>query len=515
MKTIDKNTDKIIKEKFEDFQVSPPSHVWRNIKGSVAGGSSMLLLYKFFGTPVGVGVSIVSGVAIALLGYNVLSGDEESPPEMTERNINNKIEYVGESDIISPAEYRHPKTSYDFNEVIKGDRSEAYLAYSPLKQIIDQPTTVSVSGGTKLATDISGKSSSVAATVAATASATAAATASATAAATTTAITPASGTSKGITEEGYLEQENPVTAMQADADLKQLNDNDVIISGEEIQETQLNSLARIIFGYFPFQNQYPNPSFLTTTSASDSALFAEATPPIQLKDDYGLRSNLSFGIFYAPEKIYYPSRQNQKSNTFDINGIYHFSNFLVQSGIGISFVEDLCDYDVNYNKWDVVGSYFDVDTLGFDSITGNPIYVGEEKPVYDSVSKSSESNTINKYTYLRIPIIFGYQKDFKRFSYHIKGGPVLNILVKSTEPEPASFGSDVAVQSIDRLSPGRINTYWQLYMGMGLTYHINHKIGILVEPTASYNLSTIYERNYMTSKRPYSIGIRTGILISF
>jgi len=490
----DKNSDKIIKEKFEGFQANPPGHIWRNVKGTIAGGSSLFIIKEFFSSQLGAGISAATGIAIALIAYNVYTGDEEIATDIPDKNIEKVVELPGESDITSQTEINNDKTSTAFVELIEDKKSDAGASLSQESPGDDISALRSVKGA-EVEIEITERSND-----------------------------PINTETKIIDDQASIPNKENLAKLKA----TQYYEADEIISEDQKQLTKYNesflkevapeiqnlSIEKIVVYNIPLQNQ--NTTIVTEKSISDSALFAELAPPIQLKDDYGKRSNLAFGVFYTPERIYYPGREDQRSNTFDVNGIYYFSDFLVQSGFGISIVEDMCDYNVNYNKYEIVGSYYEVDSLVFDSINnGNPTYITTLHNVYDSVNRTCESNTINKYSYLRIPLIFGYRKEFKRFSYFIKGGPVLNILVKSTEPEPYYFASDISVQHIDRQSPGRIKTYWQLYLGVGLTYQLSNRFGLLVEPTASYNLSSIYERNYMTSKRPYSLGIRTGILISF
>lgn len=500
----EQNIDKIIKEKFEDFQASPPNHVWRNIKGSVAGGSSLFLLYKFLGTPLGAGISVVTGITLAVLGYNVLTTDKDKLPDITERRTDKTLEEPISREINPDNETPDDKTSDAFmvkdddeNEIIsevpsKEIKSDEKIAPgSEGKQILQQVNSIDNNQivdntGIETITDENKSIQSDRENV----------------------ITPG----KKSLRKGKIKIEQDASAGKSE---QYLDETENIFLANEIAISQLKMIDQIIIGNIPFRELFYSPSTLTKTSVSDSALFADIFPSIQIKDDYGKRSNLALGIFYAREKVYYPLRSDQISNTIDINGIYSFSDFLIQSGLGITTVKDLCDYNVNYNSFEIVGSYYEVDSLIFDSITGNPTYYTTLQNVYDSVNGDCSSNAINKYTYLRIPLIFGYKKEFKRWSYFIKGGPVLNILVKNTEPEPHSFASDMAIQHIDRLTPGRIKTYWQLYMGVGLSYQVNRWLGIMIEPTASYNLSSIYNRNYLTSKRPYSMGLRSGIIFNF
>lgn len=512
----DNNIDEIIKEKFEDFQVSPPNHMWRNIKGSVAGGSSLFLIQKFLGTPLGAGVSVVTGLTVAIIGYNVFTGDKGAV-SMNEKETTEQSIVIQDEDIIDPLGNQGDNiftgfmvskdagtlSSKEFISPLIKNRNAGNINTGEKGKIKFKELNDAVSDK-QSEQEVKEEQSAIIAEVSDKENASSIITAS-----------------DNIAQDNANNEVEAVTSVTSDqllsGEIKEIEPGYKNLSNviKKYDETiDLNSIARIVFGFYPREQRYNKPSYLSTTSAEDSALFAPIPPPVQIKDDYGKRSDLNFGLFYAPEKVYYPERGDQKSNTFEVNAMYHFSDFMVQSGVGLSIVEDICKYDVNYNCFEIVGSFYEVDSLSFDSITGIPTYYTTLQHVYDSVNRDSQTNTVNKYSYLRIPFIFGYQKYFKRFSYYIKGGPVLNILVKNTEPRPYLTAENIAVQSYDRLAPGRIKTYWQLYVGVGLTYDITNRLGILIEPTASYNVSTVYERNYLTGKRPYSIGIRTGLIFN-
>lgn len=231
---------------------------------------------------------------------------------------------------------------------------------------------------------------------------------------------------------------------------------------------------------------------------------------------YNRRASWQMGVFFTPEVIFYPedSIPNQRAYTFEVTGRWVKSDFFVESGLGFSFSSDDGTYAIDYEKF--LGTYDDVYNVTFDTTESGavvPIYHTNVVNVYDSISEYKVEQTKNKYTYLQIPVYIGFQKEVNRFGWFIKGGPILSILVHENIPTPDA-GIDRIVD-IDQQMPTRVNTNWQLGFSAGLTYQLSRKVSIAVEPTFKYYLNSQYQRKYITTRHPYSIGLRTGLLFNF
>lgn len=231
---------------------------------------------------------------------------------------------------------------------------------------------------------------------------------------------------------------------------------------------------------------------------------------------YNRRASWQMGVFFTPEVIFYPddSIPNQKAYTFEVTGKWVKSDFFVESGLGFSFSSDDGRYAIDYEKF--LGSYDDVYNVTFDTTEGGdlvPVYHTNIVNVYDSISEFKVDQTKNKYTYLQIPVYIGFQKEVNRFGWFIKGGPVLSLLVHENIPAPDA-GSDKIVD-IDQQMPGRVNTNWQLAFSAGINYQLSRKVSLAIEPTFKYYLNSQYQRKYITTRHPYSFGLRTGLLFNF
>mgnify|MGYP006278246319 CR=1 FL=1 len=236
-----------------------------------------------------------------------------------------------------------------------------------------------------------------------------------------------------------------------------------------------------------------------------------------LKSNYISPSDISFGFFFTPEIILYPddnSRQN-RSYSFDLHAIYRNSGYILQSGIGVAFSDDDGDYTVNFEKY--LGSYEDVYNITFDSAENGiqPIYHTQTVDVYDSIKYLSVSETRNRYTYLQVPLLFGYGKEYRRLGWYVKGGPSFSLLIHEKIPGVDFPEQDIRILRVDDQAPQRIKTHWQFMASAGISYRLSGNLRIVFEPVFRYYLRSAYQRNLIRTKHPYSLGVRTGFLINF
>lgn len=222
------------------------------------------------------------------------------------------------------------------------------------------------------------------------------------------------------------------------------------------------------------------------------------------------------GLSANPELTLYPNDtiSNSRNYNFDFSVSYHVNQFFVQSGLGIAMARDEGRYKVDYESYDVIGTYNDLQNITFDSTDQGviPIYETKKVEVYDSIRHIKISKTTNTYTYLQIPLLIGYQKDFKRFGMYVKAGPNLSLLINRNIPG-AQLPEDIRIIDMDARIANRVNTSWQLMMGAGINYHLSSKWEIAVEPTFRYYLKSAYDSRHVSTKHPFAFGLRAGVFI--
>jgi len=231
---------------------------------------------------------------------------------------------------------------------------------------------------------------------------------------------------------------------------------------------------------------------------------------------YNRRASWQMGMFFTPAVSFYPddSIQNQSSYTFDVSAKWMKNEFFIESGLGLSFSSDDGKYDIDYNKY--LGSYDDVYNVTYDTSAGGdpiPTYYTNVVDVYDSVSSYKVEKTRNRYTYLQIPLYIGFHKQVDRLGWFVKGGPIFSVLINENIPDPQN-GNDLIV-GLDPYMAARVNTNWQFAFSAGITYELSNKVSFALEPTFRYYMNSQYERTYISTRHPYSIGLRTGLLFNF
>jgi len=213
--------------------------------------------------------------------------------------------------------------------------------------------------------------------------------------------------------------------------------------------------------------------------------------------------------------IFYPDNNDLNNRTYslDVNAIYKFSGYFLQSGLGVSWASDEGNCEIDYNEY--LGSYEDVYNVTYDTIGNelNPIYHTETVNVYDSIDRVSIMPTKNHYTYLQIPLLFGYGNENRRFGWFVKGGPSLSIMVHKDLSSNDMSGTEDKVLSVENEIPSRINTNWQFVFSGGISYKLSNHLSLSAEPVFRYYLNSTYDRSQLEIKNPYSLGLRVGFLI--
>lgn len=452
-----KNIDDLFRERFENFEVEPPAHIWENVKteissnkGGIGGGK------PFLGGKI-IGLSIIL-FTIGAISFYLLSNSFKS-------------DTLAISDSSS-------------------EITENYLAVnssseSELEQLSDQ-VAKTVDSQVEQTNNAESNNS-------------------------TTSIEKAS------TKKEKKSKKRGVKKTQVNFDAGVTNPLEEENTGKSNlsvnrDEIKISSLTPETNSRIKFQSQQTG-TYVSLSNDYQSTSLDYKEKGSRNKNDYNLKGMWKLGLYFTPEMIVYPEADGLKnySNTIEINTSYHRNNLIFQTGLGLSFVTDEGDDMVEYRKH--LGSYEDVYDVSVDE-TGNITYFTNTVDVYDSVASETISPTKRKFTYLQIPAFFGYGKESTRFGWFVKGGPSLFLLIDENIPENSMANSSDMVMSYESSLPGRIRTQWQFVMSVGATYKLGHKVSLSVEPTFRYHINSAYENSTLNTKHPYSIGLRTGLLLN-
>lgn len=240
--------------------------------------------------------------------------------------------------------------------------------------------------------------------------------------------------------------------------------------------------------------------------------------PVARKADYHEPLRVSTGIYFMPEWTDYQNDAGYFNNSYtqEILATLHYKDIFLQPGIGISRMQDDGNYQIDYNKFEMVGYFFGVSS--FTGVTGYPdsvvfeTYVNE---VYDSVFHTDAYHTDNAYTYLHIPFHIGYRfMNHKRFSAYVVAGPTYHHLLKEKEHQPAFTESQANLLNMENQTLVRSKNTWQFLLGLGAQYRITETFSFTLEPIYQQYLKSPYNDSG-SSRLPYSFGFRAGLMVDF
>ena len=246
-------------------------------------------------------------------------------------------------------------------------------------------------------------------------------------------------------------------------------------------------------------------------------LFTSTFSP-NYENDYVRKAEISAGINFIPSIVFYSPNPYNKMLGAEAVVHYKISAFSIMSGAGFSRMEDIGSYQVNYKTNDSVGFYIRVVSFTVDpSHPGQITYIVEEEAIYDSVPHYVIEDKTNYYSYIDIPLTFGYsilQKS--RVSLTISAGVKFSVLVDKQEPMVDFWISDAELVDIVRQVPARMNTNWRFVAGIDFGYLFTQKFSLHLEPVFEQYISPIYaEQPGYEPKKPYVTGVKVGIRYNF
>ncbi len=451
MSESDKNIDNLFRDKFKDFELDPPDYIWKNIHKAILQKGVGLPVKPFYRGG-------IAGITIIIFLLGILSLLLFFHP-FGNGGITNKENPALNNSSITRAINKDKVEKLTESITESKDGSE-----------INLNTTKMADGLNSLSENNSSAISTTSRLV----------------------VTENSVAKKNISNPGHNSNSND-------------NQSESIIDSE-------NGISLTNPSGSESEIQSENPENNGLNSSSNSGI---AKNP-DIKSDYSKNSNWSFGIYFTPEIIYNPSavNLNNRSYSFDLHAIYTFSDYLIQSGIGLTRSTDDGNYKVDFNKY--LGSYPDVYDVTFDTTGGTvtPIYHTETVNVYDSVNHYTITPAKCYYYYLQIPVLLGYGKEYKRIGWFVKGGPSLSVMIHEKESGVAYSDAD-KVLNITNEAPARIHTNWKFILSAGITYKLGNHFKLSVEPVFGYYLNPLYDMGKLSAKHPYSLGLRSGFLINF
>lgn len=236
------------------------------------------------------------------------------------------------------------------------------------------------------------------------------------------------------------------------------------------------------------------------------------------ENDYVKKGELSAGLNFNPSIVFYDPNPYNKMLGGEAVVHYKVSAFSVMSGVGFSRMQDVGSYQINYKTNDSVGFYLRVVSFTVDPRNpGQITYTFEEDAIYDSVPHYVIEDKTNYYSYIDIPLAFGYTfLDKSRISLTVSAGVKFSVLVDKKEPTVDFWISDAELVNIERQVPARMNTNWRFTAGLDFGYLLTQKFSLHLEPVFEQYISPVYakEPGY-EPRKPYVMGVKAGIRYNF
>ncbi len=229
------------------------------------------------------------------------------------------------------------------------------------------------------------------------------------------------------------------------------------------------------------------------------------------------KTTFKIGVCYIPEFMFNTLEGEKFVNTAGIEAVLKSGPFSLRTGMGISVSKGTNELSVAYNDW--LGSYNRLDSILFswnDPVKNYipTIYLSRQE-VWDSLMKLEYPRVIKRYCYLQIPLILGFDFWYNdRVTLGIRGGPILSVLLSSTELSDAYNPESKKIISVNGIPPEQVDLNWQVLAGFNTAVRLSRRFSLEIEPNIRYYFNSVYEKPSTTWK-PWSAGIRISLLTGF
>jgi len=312
--------------------------------------------------------------------------------------------------------------------------------------------------------------------------------------------------------------DDPVSAVKDDTGAAALSAQSISVKNETLpSETTSYRLALDSLAETAVQNT----DIVAANLVDNSDTSAAIPPPVNTEPGKPVREKpvnyFAAGAYYMPEWIFNTFDGNKFINGFGVEGTCYLGPFSIRTGVGISISNDITELAVEYN--DYLGSYNKLDSMSF--IYNEPAhnfipnyYMSSEK-VWDTLPQLEYQEMKMKYTYVRIPLVFGY--DFWQkgsFSLGIRIGTAVSLLLNSKQLTEDYNPGENRVVNMYKITPDYVSVNWQMTGGLNASARLAKNAWFEFEPVAKYFYKSIYE-NPGSTKVPFSVGIRCAVIFKF
>jgi hypothetical protein len=236
------------------------------------------------------------------------------------------------------------------------------------------------------------------------------------------------------------------------------------------------------------------------------------------ENSYLKKVEFAAGLNFNPSIVFYDPNPYNKMLGGEAIFQVKFSSFSITTGLGFSRMEDVGSYKINYVTNDSVGYYLRVVSFVVDPRNpGQVTFITIQEPIYDSVPHYIIEDKTNHYSYVDIPLSFGYKfLEKNRISLTASMGVKFSVLVDKQEPTVDFWISDAELTDIERQVPARMNTNWRFTAGIDFGYLLSHKLSLHLEPVFEQYITPVYaSQPGYKPRKPYVTGLKAGVRYNF
>lgn len=213
---------------------------------------------------------------------------------------------------------------------------------------------------------------------------------------------------------------------------------------------------------------------------------------------------------------------------------YNFKNFIFASGIAYRISENSINFSEEKLKIEQYShfEYFDNSLWSYDTvwyldlneyINGNIVYLPHVDSVnyvvkdsilihyYDTISSEMSFVGVTRFSYLEVPIIFGYKLSLSKFDFSPKVG-LIGSMIKTSNYE----FYDIYESKMLNINHFPLRRYGlDYYFSLNFRYNYNNKISLFVEPYLRGSYFGMFAKSYALDMRYLRYGLRTGLSYKF
>jgi hypothetical protein len=336
--------------------------------------------------------------------------------------------------------------------------------------------------------------------------------------------------------ELVINQSNENKILLRNDEIMTSKDSQVLLLDEVVQ-SEVETAADVEPIYTSTDNWQKKPESMDSSSPS---VVQVNTPPPGPQIATGLQLEIGAGpsiIFNnSPSRVDYDQplvefNQNMlmPSPEVFVHLKYSLGNLYIKSGFQFSEFGQKSNFERTIEMHDTSGGYaswlldryWSYDTIGFfdDPYTPGLVYpilqptyhidtLGSQWNSRDQVyfEKSNISAT-NRYRYVEIPLIVGFQYSIKRITLHSGIGLSVGRMVNTTGRYVVN---GVLENTSLNLNPYN-NFHYNYMMQLGAVYALDNNWNMLLQTSYKTNLNSIYRSEFGRNTRYHSIGIQLGV----